>query len=101
MLKRVKVVHEASIAFEIYKIVHENIKAYNLKNVTLIFIKVGNFNGIDENSLKFAFNAISKGTNCDGAKIIIKLVEGFELLIERIEGEGYEEYSNPEKNTTI
>ncbi|GAA0086014.1 hypothetical protein UT300007_24530 [Clostridium sp. CTA-7] len=93
--------HESSIAFEIYSIVDENIKRYKLKNVSLIIIKVGSFNGIDEESLKFAFRALSKGTKCEGAAIIIEVVGGFELLVERIEGEEDEEYINTKKDTTI
>ena len=79
--------HEASIAFEIYNIVDENIKGYRLKSVNLILIKVGSFNGINEESLKFAFKSISKGTSCENATLIIEVVNGFELLVERIEGE--------------
>jgi hydrogenase nickel incorporation protein HypA/HybF len=94
-------VHEVSIALEIYKIVEENIKEYNLESATLILIKVGSFNGIDEKSLKFAFKAISKGQKCENAKITIEEVEGFELLVERIEGEEYEEHINKEKDTPI
>ncbi|SHJ26723.1 hydrogenase nickel incorporation protein HypA/HybF [Clostridium cavendishii DSM 21758] len=93
--------HEASIAFEIYEIVQENINLYKLKNVTLIVIKVGSFNGIDKASLKFAFEAISKGTKCKDAKIVIEEIKGFELMIERIEGEEDEEYRSEKKNTTI
>lgn len=93
--------HESSIAFEIYNIVDENIKRYKLKNVNLIIIKVGSFNGIDEESLKFAFRALSKGTKCEGAAIIVEVVGGFELLVERIEGEEDEEYINTKKDTTI
>lgn len=93
--------HEASIAFEIYQIVQENIKLYKLKKVTLIVIKAGNFNGIDESSLKFAFEAISQGTKCKDAKIIIEEIQGFELIIERIEGEEDEEYRGEEEDTTI
>jgi hydrogenase nickel incorporation protein HypA/HybF len=97
----VKIVHEASIASEIYNIVEENIKDYKIKFVTLILIKVGSFNGIDGESLRFAFRAISKGSKCENAKIIMEAVEGFELLVERIEGEEYEEHINTEKDTTI
>lgn len=93
--------HEASIAFEIYSIVDENIKEFNLKNVNLIVIKVGSFNGIDEESLKFAFRSLSKGTKCEQATIVVEAVGGFELLVERIEGEEDEEYINTEKDTTI
>lgn len=93
--------HEVSIAYEIYEIVGESIKDYNLKNVSLINVKVGSYNGIDEDSLKFAFEAISKGSICEKAKIMLEEVEGFELLVDRIEGDNYEEYSNTEKDTTI
>jgi len=87
-------VHEVSIASEIYKIVEESIKDYKIKNVTLILIKVGNFNAIEEESLKFAFNVISKGTKSENAKIILEVVEGFELIVERIEGDEDEEHRN-------
>lgn len=93
--------HELSIAFEIYNIIDENIKEYNLKNVNLILIRAGSFNGIDEKSLKFAFRALSKGTKCENAKIMMEVVEGFELLVERIEGEENEEYINTKKDTTV
>lgn len=79
--------HELSIAFEIYKIIDKNIKEYNLKNVNLILIKAGSFNRINEKALKFAFRALSKGTKCENATIMIEAVDGFELLVERIEGE--------------
>jgi len=86
--------HEISIASEIYKIVEESIKDYKIKNVTLILIKVGNFNAVDEESLKFAFNVISKGSKSENAKIILEGVEGFELVVEKIEGDEDEEYRN-------
>lgn len=79
--------HEASIAFEIYEVVEENIKLYNLKDVSSIFLKVGSFNGIDEESLRFAFKALSYGTHCENVKILIEPGEGFDLIVERIEGE--------------
>jgi len=83
-------VHEASIALELYEIVEENIIKYKLKTVTLIRIKVGNFNGVYEDSLRFAFGVISKGTKSENAKIIIDEVEGLELLVDSIEGVDYE-----------
>jgi hydrogenase nickel incorporation protein HypA/HybF len=79
--------HEASIAFEIYTIVTDNVKAYNLKKVDAIYIKVGSFNGIFEDSLRFAFKAISKASECEEAALIIEHTEGFELLVNRIEGQ--------------
>lgn len=79
--------HEASIAFEIYTIVTDNVKAYNLKKVDVIYIKVGSFNGIFEDSLRFAFKAISKASECEEAALIIEHTEGFELLVNRIEGQ--------------
>lgn len=83
--------HELSIAYKIYEIVEENIKLYNLKNVELIVLKVGSFNGIYERSLRVAFKAISKGSKCENAKVVVETVDGFELLVERIEGEEDEE----------
>ena len=79
--------HEASIAAEISMIVEENVKAYNLKRVTRIVIKVGSFNAIDNQSLNFAFEALTKGTACEAARIELETIEGFELLVDRIEGE--------------
>lgn len=96
--------HEASIAWEIYGIVEENAKLYNLKVISSIFLKIGDFNGIDEESLKFAFKALSYGTNCENAEILIEPGQGFDLIVQRIEGEEgeeYEKYSNRTENIKI
>jgi len=94
-------VHEVSIASEIYDIVEKSIKDYKIQRVTRVLIKVGTFNGINEDSLRFAFNAISKGTKSENAKIILESVEGFELLVDKIEGEEDEEHINKEEDTPI
>jgi hydrogenase nickel incorporation protein HypA/HybF len=80
-------VHEASIAYEIFLVIDENIRKYNLEKVRRIFLSIGEYNGIFEESLKFAFIAISKDTKCEEAKLIITKTEGFDMVVERIEGE--------------
>ncbi|WP_207752958.1 hydrogenase/urease maturation nickel metallochaperone HypA [Clostridium yunnanense] len=80
-------VHEASIAYEIFLIIEESVRKYNLEKVNLIVLSIGGYNGIFEESLKFAFTAISKGTKCEEAELIITKTEGFEMVVERIEGE--------------
>lgn len=79
--------HEVSIAYEIFLIIDENIRKYNLEKVNLIFVSIGGYNSIFEESLKFAFNTICKNTKCEDAKLIITKTEGFEMVVERIEGE--------------
>ncbi|WP_432409223.1 hydrogenase maturation nickel metallochaperone HypA [Wukongibacter sp. M2B1] len=124
--------HETAVISEVLKTVDENIKAYGLKRVDKIILGVGEFTCIEESTLRFAFDAMAKGTVCENSRLILDKIEataycdncketfgisytkklcpkcnkyscnivtGYELLLERIEGERSEADINTKKYT--
>lgn len=82
--------HEVSVAMEIIEGINNNIKIYNLKSVDKITLSIGEFTCIDENSLRFAFFSMSKGTIFENAK----------LAINKIKAISYCDYCKEEFNIT-
>lgn len=68
--------HEVSVVYDAIKIVEENSKLNNINKLTKVLLKIGEFTCIDEKSLDFAFEALSKNTLCEGAKLEIEKVRG-------------------------
>lgn len=66
--------HEVSIMGEIFEIIQDNVIAYNLKKVDKVVLKIGEFTCVEEGALKFAFEAFSKDTEAEDAKLIIDRV---------------------------
>ncbi|WP_129597824.1 hydrogenase maturation nickel metallochaperone HypA [Anaerophilus nitritogenes] len=67
--------HEVAVMTEVFEIINENIKIYNLKKIDQILLKIGEFTCVEEHALRFSFEVISKGTICENAKLIIQKVK--------------------------
>ena len=63
--------HEASIAQNLIEVALEKAKDYNASKITLIRIKVGEFSGVNQEALKFAFKNFSKKTIAEKASLQI------------------------------
>ena len=63
--------HEASIAQNLLEIALEKAKDHNAKKITFIRIKVGEFAGVNNVSLEFAFKNFCKETIAEGASLKI------------------------------
>lgn len=70
-----KTVHEVSIMGNIFEIINENVINNNMKKVNKITLKIGEFTCVEEDSLRFAFQAFSKDTEAEEAQLIIDRVE--------------------------
>ena len=68
--------HEVSIVYDVIQIVKESSKLNNISTVKKIFMKIGEFTCIDESSINFAFEVLSKNTLCEGALLDIERVKG-------------------------
>ncbi len=64
--------HELSIAENILEIVKENVGA--VSSVTSVKIRIGELASVIPDSLEFCFNAITKGTPFENAKLLIENV---------------------------
>ena len=67
--------HEVSIIQNVISIVSEKASENNLEKVNKVSLKIGELSGVHEDSLRFAFNAVSKDTIACGAELIIEKVE--------------------------
>jgi hydrogenase nickel incorporation protein HypA/HybF len=65
--------HEGSIAQNLLTIALEKAKEYKANTITLIRVKVGEFTGVNQAALEFAFDNFSKGTIAEKASLQIML----------------------------
>ena len=63
--------HEGSIAQNLLAIAIEKAKEYKANTITLIRIKVGEFAGVNQSALEFAFDNFSQGTMAEKASLKI------------------------------
>lgn len=63
--------HELSLAQDIIDTVQQNVPKEEICLVKFVVIKVGAFAGVVTDSLKFSFQAITSGTELDGAELEI------------------------------
>lgn len=68
--------HEVSIVHDIIETIKESSKLNNINKVNKVFMKIGEFTCIDENSINFAFDVLSKNTLCEGALLDIERIKG-------------------------
>lgn len=68
--------HEVSIVYDVIQIVEENSKLNNINKVNKVFMKIGEFTCIDENSINFAFETLRKNTLCEEAILEVERVKG-------------------------
>lgn len=66
--------HEFSMAEELLSIVRTNAAASNAKKVTSIRVRLSGISSITADALSFSFDAVSRGTICEGASLIIERV---------------------------
>lgn len=67
--------HEVSIMGEMFEIMEQAALEHQMKRISRVVLKIGEFSCVEEHALRFAFEALSK----DG------IVEGAQLNIERVD----------------
>lgn len=67
--------HEVSIAASLFEMIQENAAAYQLKQITKVELKIGEMTCLEESSLRFAFEALTKDTVAQEAELIIERVK--------------------------
>ncbi len=65
--------HETSIAYDAIQIIKESCS--NVYKVDKVFMKIGEFTCVDESSLRFAFDSLSKGSICENSILEIEKVK--------------------------
>ena len=68
--------HEVSVIQSLLEHIERNGTEYGLVRVTKVVVRIGGLVCICQDSLRFAFEAVSRGTIADGAEFIIENVPG-------------------------
>lgn len=79
--------HEVSVVQSLLALVERYGGEYGLSRVTKVVVGVGDQAGVCQDSLRFAFDAVSQGTLADGAAFVLETVPGGELTLQSLEGE--------------
>lgn len=67
--------HEVSIVQSLINIVCTKAEENSLTKVNKVSLKIGELSGVFEDSIRFAYKSISKGTIVEGAELVIEKVE--------------------------
>lgn len=67
--------HEVSLILNLLDIVEENVRKFNAKRVTHIYLKVGKLSGAEPELLKSAFEVVKKGTVIEDATLTLEVIE--------------------------
>jgi hydrogenase nickel incorporation protein HypA/HybF len=67
--------HEVSIVQNVIGIVCQKVTEYNIEKINKVRLKIGELSGVNEDSIRFAFSAVSKDTIIEGAELIIEKIE--------------------------
>ena len=66
--------HELSIAEGVLQVVDEQLRAQGATRVHALTLAVGALSGVVPEALRFAWSAVTRGTPCEGATLIIEEV---------------------------
>jgi hydrogenase nickel incorporation protein HypA/HybF len=63
--------HEMSICESVVQVLEEQAAAQHYSRVKLVRLEVGPFSGVEQEALRFCFDAVTRGTLADGAALEI------------------------------
>lgn len=79
--------HELSIADALLDIVQKRASGEGINRVYEINLRIGEFSGVFPDSLRFAFEVLSRDTITEGAHLNIETSSGTELHVISFEGD--------------
>lgn len=68
--------HEVSIVQSLIDLIESHGQEYRLVKVTKIVVRIGEQVSVCQESLRFAFEAVSHGTIAEGAELVLELIPG-------------------------
>lgn len=74
--------HEMSLAEGIVQLIEDAARRDGFGRVTAVFLEIGRLSSVEPESLAFCFEAVTKGTVADGARLEIEDVPGAGLCLE-------------------
>jgi len=69
-------VHEVSLFESVVALVEDERRKQNFSRVHLICLHVGALGHVEPDALRFCFDAVTRGTIADGARLVIETIPG-------------------------
>jgi len=68
--------HEMSLAMEILQIVEDAARTQKFRRVRLLVLEIGDLSAVEAEAIAFCFDAVSRGTLAEGARLSVIRVAG-------------------------
>ena len=79
--------HEAGIVEDLIKSIRERIGEGKSGRLKKIYVQLGKATGVSEDSLKFWFEDLSRGTELGGVSLDVTVVPGKQITVDSLEVE--------------
>lgn len=68
--------HEMSLAESIVQILDEQAKTHGFRHVKTVWLEIGRLAGVEEEAMRFCFDAVTRNSVAEGARLEITAPEG-------------------------
>lgn len=68
--------HEMSLAEGVLQIIEDSSAAQAFSRVKAVWLEIGQLSSVEPEAMRFCFDAVTKGSIADGAKLEIVIVDG-------------------------
>src|SRR5690554_4243343 len=66
--------HEMSLMSELFSIIQVYVSEYHLSKVSKVVLRIGEMTCVEDSALKYAFRLFARGTEMEGAELVLKRV---------------------------
>lgn len=68
--------HEMSLAEGVLQILEDSAKTQGFEHVKAVWLEIGQLSSVEPDAMRFCFDAVTRGSLADGARLEIVIVEG-------------------------
>ncbi len=68
--------HEMSLCESVFQLIEQNAKSQGFDRVTAVTLAIGELAGVDREAMRFSFDAVTRGTLADRARLEFESVPG-------------------------
>ena len=68
--------HEMSLAEGVLQIIEDSAQAQDFSRVKAVWLEIGQLSSVEPEAMRFCFDAVTRGSIADGARLEIVIVDG-------------------------
>lgn len=74
--------HEMALAQGVLDVIEEQARRSRFRSVRTVFVEIGELSGVEPEAISFCFDAVTRGSVAEGARLEILAVEGRGVCID-------------------